>query len=137
MDLILTLTIDQPIYSKARPRVTTRGTFMPKSYQDKRKAMLEAIKSQYQGPPLEGPLRVEIDVWGEGRSDTDNIAGALFDCANKILWVDDRVKIIPELSVRWCKAKKDDSRWVIRVYQLEFQDMLKCNETLLDLLDDC
>ena len=86
---------------------------MPKAYQDKRKAMLASIKEQYAGDPLEGPLRVEIDVEGEGRADTDNIAGALMDCANGVLWVDDRVSIISELQVRWKKAKKADSIWIV------------------------
>lgn len=98
--------------------------------------MLETIKSQYQGPPLEGPLRLEINVCGEGRADADNIVGALLDCANGVLWVDDRVSVIPEIEIRWGKAKKADSNWHIEIYQLEDDDMLKCDETLLDLLDD-
>jgi Holliday junction resolvase RusA-like endonuclease len=118
MRLITELRINQPLFSKARPRVTRHGTFMPKAYQDKRKAMLASIKEQYTGDPLEGPLRVEIDIEGEGRADGDNIIGALFDCANGILWTDDRVSIIPELQVRWRKAKKADSLWIIRIYEL-------------------
>lgn len=103
---------------------------MPKSYREKQAAMLASIKEQYSGDPLKGPLRVEIDVEGEGRADGDNIIGALFDCANGVLWVDDRVSIIPELQVRWRKAPKAKSRWVIRVY------LLQCDNTLLDLLHD-
>lgn len=118
MKLITELRIEQPIFSKARPRVTRHGTFMPKSYQDKRKAMLASIKEQYTGDPLEGPLRVEIDVEGEGRADLDNVAGALLDCANGVLWTDDRVSIISQLSVTWKKAKKADSVWIVRIYQL-------------------
>ena len=91
---------------------------MPKAYQDKRKAMLAAIKEQYTGAPLEGPLRLEIDVSGEGRADTDNIAGALMDCANGVLWVDDRVNVISELQVRWRKNTKANSVWLIRIYEL-------------------
>ena len=103
---------------------------MPKAYQDKRKAMLAAIREQFTEAPLEGPLRVEIDIQGEGRADGDNIIGALFDCANGVLWVDDRVSIIPQLEVRWTKAKKVDSVWVISIYQLDEDDLVKCKETL-------
>ncbi len=92
---------------------------MPKAYTDKRKAMLEEIKKQYKGEPLEGPLRVEIDVEGEGRGDLDNVAGALMDCANGVLWTDDRVSIISQLEVRWRRAKKANSAWCVRIYQLE------------------
>ena len=91
---------------------------MPKAYTDKRKAMLEEIKRQYTGEPLEGPLRLEIEVEGEGRGDLDNVAGALMDCANGVLWTDDRVSIISELQVRWKKAKKADSVWIVRIYEV-------------------
>jgi len=78
--------------------------------------MLAAIKKQWPLPPLEGPIRVEIEIQGEGRADADNVAGALFDCANGTLWVDDRVSVIPQLEVKWTKAKKSDSKWVIKIY---------------------
>lgn len=118
MKLITQLVIRQPLYSKARPRVARGHAFMPKAYMDKRKAMLAAIKEQYSGEPLEGPLRVEVDVEGEGRGDLDNVAGALFDCANGVLWTDDRVSIISELEIKWKKAKKADSVWVVRIYEV-------------------
>jgi len=95
---------------------------MPKAYTEKRKALLAAIQEQYTEAPLEGPLRVEIEVQGEGRADIDNVAGALFDTANGVLWVDDRVSIIPELSVKLTKARREQSRWVVRVYVIESQD---------------
>lgn len=112
------ITVLMPLFSKARPRVTSRGTFMPKDYKDKQKEMLSQIKAQYKGEPLEGPLRVELELRGEGRADIDNMVGAFFDVANKVLWVDDRVSIIPELSVSWTKAKKESSSWIVRVYDL-------------------
>ena len=108
---------------------------MPITYNKKRKAMLEAIKEQYTGPPLEGPLRVEIHIQGEGRGDADNIIGALLDCANGVLWVDDRVSVIPQIEVKWVKAKRENSLWAIAIFQLEEADMIRCKETLLDLLD--
>ena len=116
---MIELTIQMPLFSKARPRVTSRGTFMPKEYQEKRKEMLRQIKEQYQGDPLAGPIRLEIDVYGEGRADTDNIIGALMDTANKVLWSDDRVTVIPEIQVRWTKAAKADSKWVVRIHLLD------------------
>jgi Holliday junction resolvase RusA-like endonuclease len=98
---------------------------MPKAYRDNQTQLLAKIKEQYDGPPLEGPLRVEIELRGEGRGDIDNIVGALFDTVNKVLWTDDRVSIIPQLEVSWQKAKKIDSCWKIKIY------MLECQETLL------
>lgn len=88
---------------------------MPKAYKDNQKQLLAKVKEQYDGPPLEGPLRVEMELFGEGRADIDNIVGAFFDTVNKVLWVDDRVSIISELSVSWAKAKKEQSCWYIRI----------------------
>lgn len=113
------LTIWHPLFSKARPRVTRHGTFMPKAYKDNQKALLDKIKEQYDGPPLKGPLRVEMELKGEGRTDIDNVVGAFFDTANKVLWEDDRISIIPELSVRWQKTKKDQSCWIVRIIPIE------------------
>lgn len=108
-----------PLFSKARPRVTSRGTFMPKAYQDKRKEMVRQIKEQWHGAPLEGPIRLELRIKGEGRADGDNIIGALMDAANGLLWVDDRVSIIPQMSVSWEKAPKAESQWVISIHLLD------------------
>lgn len=91
---------------------------MPVAYRKNQKELLAKIKEQYDGPPLEGPLRIELELHGEGRADIDNVVGALFDTANKVLWTDDRVNIIPELSVRWSKCKKEDSMWVVRIIPL-------------------
>ena len=118
MDLIASLKIEWPLFSKARPRVTKHGTFMPKAYKDNQKGLLAAIKDQYSGPPLEGPLRVEMELRGEGRADIDNVVGAFFDTANKVLWTDDRISIITELEVKWTKAAKINSLWVIRIYDI-------------------
>lgn len=116
---MIELTIYHKLFSKARPRVTRHGTFMPVAYRKNQKEMLEKIKEQYDGLPLEGPLRIEIQLWGEGRADIDNIIGAFFDTANKVLWVDDRVSVIPQVTVSWTKATKAESRWLIRIYEIE------------------
>ena len=51
------------------------GTFMPAAYKKNQKELLAKVKEQYDGPPLEGPLRVEMDLYGEGRADIDNVVG--------------------------------------------------------------
>ena len=88
---------------------------MPKSYKDNQKQLLAKVKEQYDGPPLKGPLRVEMELHGEGRADIDNVVGAFFDTVNTVLWEDDRISIIPELSVRWMKCKKQQSTWYVRI----------------------
>ena len=115
---MITLEIFHPLFSKARPRVTSRGTFMPAAYKKNQKELLAKVKEQYDGPALEGPLRVEMELYGEGRADIDNVVGAFFDTVNKVLWVDDRISIISELSVSWTKCKKEHSTWTVRIYEI-------------------
>jgi Holliday junction resolvase RusA-like endonuclease len=92
---------------------------MPASYKRNQKELLAKVREQYDGPPLEGPIRVEMELYGEGRADIDNVAGALMDTVNKVLWVDDRISIIPELLVTWKKAPKALSKWIIRIIPLD------------------
>jgi Holliday junction resolvase RusA-like endonuclease len=115
---MIELEIFHPLFSKARPRVTSKGTFMPKAYKDNQRELLAKVKEQYDGPPLKGPLRVEMELHGEGRADIDNVVGAFFDTVNKVLWEDDRISIIPELSVKWMKTKKDQSAWYVRIIEI-------------------
>ena len=102
---------------------------MPKEYKAKQKEMLSQIVAQYDGPPMEGPLLVDLELHGEGRGDIDNMVGAFFDTANKVLWVDDRVSIIPKLSVSWTKGKKENSYWKIKIYDISE------NQGVLDLIN--
>lgn len=88
---------------------------MPAAYKEAQYAIKKQLKEQWQREPLVGPLHLHLVVYGEGRGDTDNIAGALMDSAHDILWTDDRVNVIPSLSIEWHRAKKSDSRWVIHI----------------------
>lgn len=119
MGHLIEIVVNMPLFSKARPRVTKNGVFMPAAYTSKRKEMVRQLKEQWGFPPLEGPLRLELRIKGEGRADADNIIGALMDAANGLLWVDDRVSIIPEIEVQWEKAPKAESQWLISIYLLE------------------
>lgn len=106
------------LMSKARPRVTSRGTFMPKPYQEWRKECSDLLKKAWQRDPIDHPIAVEIDCYGTARGDIDNYMGALFDCANKILWVDDRASIIQKATVAYYKRPIGQSCWKIRIEDL-------------------
>lgn len=95
-----------------------RGAFMPPAYKEKQRRMRVLIRDQWTRDPLEGPLSLSIECWGEGRVDADNMIGALMDAANGILWFDDRVSVIPHIEVRWNKAKKADSVWLVTIKEL-------------------
>lgn len=114
-----------PLFSKARPRLTKSGhAYMPAAYREAQTEMQRQIAQQWQADPLEGPLALHVEMHGEGRGDADNLVGALLDAAgpskNKpgMLWVDDRVSVIPYVFAEWHKANKADSRWTIRILML-------------------
>ena len=110
------IVIDQPLFSKARPRLTRSGhAYMPAAYKEAQSLMRRKISSQWFYGPLEGPISLSIDVYGEGRGDTDNIAGAFMDAAQGILFTDDRVSVIPSLTINWQKAARSESLWRIGI----------------------
>jgi Holliday junction resolvase RusA-like endonuclease len=113
------ITIKQPLFSKARPRLTKTGhAYMPPAYKLAQAEMRRQLKEQWKQGPLEGPIALELIIKGEGRGDADNIVGAFMDAAQGILWIDDRVTIIPDLSVHWTKAPKAESVWVANISYL-------------------
>lgn len=91
---------------------------MPQPYKLAQAEMRRQMLSQWTRGPLEGPVSLELFVKGEGRGDGDNIAGAFMDAAHGILWIDDRVTVIPVLKISWEKAAKADSVWIAHIKEL-------------------
>lgn len=118
--------VRMPLHSKARPRLTKSGhAYMAESYRLAQAEMRRQVREQWQPrEPLLGPIALYIQAHGEGRSDSDNLAGFLMDAAGPskkeagVLWQDDRVSVIPVLIIDWHKAKKEDSRWLIHILEL-------------------
>lgn len=107
------------LMSKARPRVTARGTYMPKSYQQWRKECSDLLKEAWPYEPINHPIAVEIDCYGTARGDIDNYMGALFDTANGIVWADDRATIIQRATVSYYKSTVSKSFWKIRIFDIQ------------------
>lgn len=119
------LTIDLPLHSKARPRLTKSGhAYMAPAYRLAQAEMQRQIREQWPNEPLLGPVALYVKIKGEGRGDADNIVGFLMDAAgpskNKpgILWQDDRVSVIPLVIIDWEKAPKAESQWTIHIKKL-------------------
>jgi Holliday junction resolvase RusA-like endonuclease len=91
---------------------------MPQPYKMAQAEMRRQMLDQWAHGPLEGPVSLELFVKGEGRGDNDNIAGAFMDAAHGILWIDDRVTVIPVLKISWEKAAKADSIWIAHIKDL-------------------
>tara|TARA_Y100000015_G_scaffold11571_1_gene11098 strand:- start:648 stop:1004 length:357 start_codon:yes stop_codon:yes gene_type:complete len=58
------------LMSKARPRVTQRGVYMPKPYQDWRKECAALLRQSWDREPLDHPIGVEIDCYGTARGES-------------------------------------------------------------------
>ena len=79
-------------------------------------AIRDAVIAQYRGDPLDGPLIVSIYAWFRKpkssklthptvKPDADNIAKAVLDALNGILWFDD--KQVCQLSIHKVYADRD------------------------------
>ena len=120
------LSIDMPLHSKARPRMTRSGhTYMDPRYKAAREEMRRHLRRQWHRPPLEGPIALYVKLTGEGRGDADNIVGFLMDAGGPlrdepaITWVDDRVSIISPVIVEWVRAPKAQSNWLIQIAKID------------------
>jgi Holliday junction resolvase RusA-like endonuclease len=105
---------------KARHRSMIRGgkiaTYNTKKATTYEAAIREYVRSKYDGDPLEGPLIVSIYAWFKKpkssrlthpsvKPDADNIAKAVLDSLNGILWHDD--KQVCQLSIHKVYADRD------------------------------
>ena len=118
------------VVGSARPRVTKRGTYIPKATRDYRKSVLAAFLGAG-GRRLEGPLSVRITVRRalpksrpkkvESEPDTfkpdvDNIAKNVLDALNGHAWDDDSQVV--ELSVRKMPRTRRDEGITVEITRL-------------------
>ena len=108
--LLVIESADIPIRTKPRPKVTRRGTYMPREYQDWKATIRHALDHQIeerfsQRATLYG--KAPVAVWmivAATRGDADNAAGGLMDALTGVAWDDDRQ--VMELHI-WKVPKKD------------------------------
>lgn len=94
------LAFDCPIVPKARPRVTSRGTYMPPKY----KACIGQLRESAQAQGVRrmaGALSIEVSVRRPAprrlkqvepdvcRPDLDNLVGTVMDALTGLAWLDD------------------------------------------------
>lgn len=86
---------------KKEARRTKSGVFKHPKSRASMEAIAESVRAQYQGEPLDGPLRVQITAWrtrpkskkrgewADTKPDADNIHKLVGDALEGILWVND------------------------------------------------
>ena len=96
---ILKFFVEGAAIGKARPRVTRSGTFMPTTY----RAWINTVRDDVlvacgmltlSGTPWDGSgdcygVSMHFYLGDKRRRDVDNLAGAVLDACNGVLWADD------------------------------------------------
>lgn len=127
MDVRFTFEVMGRVIGSARPRVTRRGTYIPKRTRDYRNrikgAFMEAGGMRRSGPvsvhvcvfrelPRSRPKRVESEA-DTFKPDVDNIAKNVLDALNGIAWDDDSQVV--ELLVRKHPRTREPERIVVSI----------------------
>ncbi len=111
--------IDLPIrpISKPRPRsfMGQKRPYNPPQYKNWLKEAKFYLQNQWKLKPLTTVHRLEIFFRGAEIGDLDNKSGSVMDAAKNILWIDDSVKVIPNLHLFFTKVKLKDSHIIIKV----------------------
>ena len=108
----LTFFVPGVVVPKARPRVTSKGTYLPPRYRQWRNHAEVEISRQLweqeysQKLPLTKAV-VKVEVRGSHRGDLDNILGSCLDAlVSAGVLIDDRISVVPRLEV-WHNSEGD------------------------------
>lgn len=106
-----------PLMSKARPRSSSRGgrPYMPPAYVNWKRTVRALLGEWWTEPPLESINCLVLSFRGPARGDLDNLAGAVLDSGNGLVWIDDRVGVISAMALRFTKTKKDQQSIYMKV----------------------
>lgn len=108
---------DWHVVPKKRPRVTSRGTYMPPGYKDWQQETALLLRREWQDQPLAGHVAVAVTIYSrtKPRGDLDNLLGAILDAANGVLWGDDRQ--VTACACRWQQVADKTSMVRVEVGQ--------------------
>jgi Holliday junction resolvase RusA-like endonuclease len=106
-----------PLMSKARPRSPRGGgrPYMPKAYMQWKATVRALLAEWWTIPPLADVRCLVLVFRGPARGDLDNLAGALLDAGNGLLWTDDRVSVMPCMALRFTKTNRDNQSIYLKV----------------------
>lgn len=106
-----------PLMSKARPRTPPGGgrPYMPKAYMDWKATVRAILAEWWTIQPLAQVRCLHLVFRGPARGDLDNLAGAVLDAGNGLIWADDRVGVVPTLALRFERAGRDSQSISMKV----------------------
>jgi Holliday junction resolvase RusA-like endonuclease len=88
---------------------------MPAAYKQWIKDAQMHLREWWTDAPLEHVDELAVYFYGPARGDLDNRVGSLLDAMNGLVIVDDNVNVIPQLKLRFIKAKTSEARICIRL----------------------
>jgi Holliday junction resolvase RusA-like endonuclease len=92
---MFTAAFDLAAVPLARPRVTKRGTFLPKRSQQFRADFQTLARAAFRGKPFNSNIAVTLHFFkpinpsSRNFGDIDNLVKAVLDAGNGLLWTDD------------------------------------------------
>lgn len=89
---------------------------MPTAYKQWKSNLRGLMGEWWTMPPLESVNALVFTFSGPARGDLDNLAGAVLDAGNGLIWVDDRVLVVPAIAARWKRAKKAESSIFMKIF---------------------
>lgn len=106
-----------PLMSKARPRFNRRtgAVYNPEAYEDWKATVRAILAEWWTIEPLDEVRCLCLSFRGPARGDLDNLAGAVLDAGNELIWRDDTVAVMPTLALRWTKTPKADQSIYMKV----------------------
>lgn len=92
-----------PLQPKARPRFGGRVAYTDSKYRAWLQNVRAILSEWWTIPPLKkGQVTaLHLTFAGPGTSDLDNLAGAVMDAGNGIVWADDRVTVLQRIEAEW------------------------------------
>ena len=102
---------------KARPRFGRGSAYKDTKYRTWAESVRAILSEWWTVPPLEKGqvVALHLTFFGPGTSDLDNLAGAVMDAGNGIVWADDRVTVLQRIEAQWQQQPKNNQSIYLKV----------------------
>ena len=106
-----------PLQPKARPRFGRGSAYKDTKYRTWAESVRAILSEWWTVPPLEKGqvVALHLTFFGPGTSDLDNLAGAVMDAGNGIVWADDRVTVLQRIEAQWQQQRKNNQSIYLKV----------------------
>lgn len=106
-----------PLQPKARPRFGRGAAYKDSKYRAWAENVRAILGEWWTIPPLSKGqvVALQLTFCGPGTSDLDNLAGAVMDAGNGIVWADDRVTVLQRIEAEWQQQPKSNQSIYLKV----------------------